>query len=209
MTTEKRKRLPKPTKTWQVQALIDLVPFLQADHRHLCWEAIEWVKKYPPSSGSRSFLTPGVLDINVNELAEIHRNLCEAMRFAYGLQNSDSKGTSKWMTEARRGVTEEIMLGSGTIMHSWIPAKPTDRDWHNRYFAGMAVMVLCEALGANLTPKIDPNTQPNLEAGKAYVGVCPNCRKIFQKPRLNAEYCGKTCADTASKRRQRKRTSVD
>lgn len=211
MTTGRRKRLPKPTKTWQVQALIDLVPFLNADPETLLPTAKAWLNKYAITPGRwEGKLWNTTDDLSLESLESIRENLKRFMKPAYGLPITITRTIEEWTTEASSGITEEFQLRSDAIFSTWIP-RNRGTGWQIRLFKGLATLAIKDSLGCNLAflhGDVEKQ-QANLCAGRAYVGICPRCGKVFVKPRMNAEFCGKTCADTTSKQRQRKRLSAD
>lgn len=43
---------------------------------------------------------------------------------------------------------------------------------------------------------------------KLFVGKCPKCGKVFDKPRTDQEYCGKGCRDADKQMEYRKRKNA-
>lgn len=203
MVAVTRKRIPKPTKTWQAQALIDLVPFLNAKPRALLAAAKAWTEKYATSPGRKlGGWYPEKLEGTGLEV--VQRNLREAMKSAYAFPGTDTEAISDWMTEAWKGITIEYLSRPGSHTLTYIPSDPGD-GWQMRLFKGLTTVVIGESMGANIAFLHGEDPDTNCASGKAYVGVCKRCETVFEKKTKRQEFCSTSCQEALKQARHRER----
>ncbi len=182
MTTEKKKRTPKPTPTSEIL-------FLQL-----------LLKTYNIRGFLQGHGYPDAISHGTREMLLItHRFIRE-----YELLRVEKSEEKKELLFAKFGETVHLLEKfASSIRFSFIAASrkvPEPILGYNVYCPDQKKEQ--DALVAYFLLKTFSGPNP---PGPHYIGACPRCGKIFEKKRGDQEYCGKACASTERTIRQRKK----
>ncbi|MBF0548185.1 MAG: hypothetical protein HQM08_27360 [Candidatus Riflebacteria bacterium] len=197
MTTEKKKRIPKPAISKEIDLLVKLLPLIEKD----------------PSNFSDTKI--------LNHAKKIKLEVCD---FYY--DDNCSLDRLKWVLHTIRTiikVVSGITCSKEELddVTSWLCEK--DKSTFPRiYDVSPSGIVEREMIDMDKILKLPLNTirrEDLVDAvykafavggiGELYIACCPECEKVFRKFRKDQGFCSKKCADNVSKKRQRKRMSDD
>lgn len=198
MNSEKKKRVPKPQITHSIQRVISVIPWL--NYKPKVWSEDEFLNLFkmhvipgffPMLNDKDSIESIAVSMKNVEAITILKNTLSLARAMIHDLANVAEK-EFEWTDEANRIVSEMktvFLLNPPRIEQEVNLDIPESRKlfYIPKKFSQMMVKAIIEAFGA---------------FGKAYIGSCPKCKKIFAKGQLNKVFCSNLCASADGKMRE-------
>jgi len=205
----KPKRVPKPARTPAVDVLLALIPFLNFEwnDRHrianeeelldLFRGAVRAVQPYFDDPAALKDATRWADQPAMLYVRETHRLITDMVR---DLIREESVVTQQWYLLARKTIEEGIWINllQNPLKMRIEPRVPkvTDNGERWRVIAEttrtLLVVAVVEGLGHD-------------GPGRAYVGECKRCEKIFEKKHSDANFCSPACAGAERIARWRKR----
>ena len=224
------RRAQKPGKSAAIQGIIGAVPFLNAvddpaELTHLAEKSIpselvpdSFVGVFPPNRPS--------LVRHLRHTRDLCRELLRVALWAEDYREMIGNLNvlpDREAEQAYRAGEEAKIKARNKEVAAVLNASRVEVYWRHRGYTTSQVFLIDRDTSKKTTPEEHAEILRarlvrwivetfDTEAGKpgaAWVGVCPRCHDVFEKKRGDQEYCGKPCADTVSKRRQRKRMSDD
>jgi hypothetical protein len=201
MTAEKKKRIPKPQSTPAIEKIIGVIPWLNYNPK--IWNNKEFLSLFRENVMKTFFSlndTKKAIE-QVTEYLKAQTSL-DALRnthflarlMIHDLANSVNDQQYEWQIEA-----SEIVQSMKIILMLNPPRIEVKENIDNGFsipkvFEQMMVKAIVDSFGAS---------------GKAYIGSCPKCKKIFAKEQQNKFFCCKLCADLFSQAKKRKEALDD
>jgi len=202
---EKKKRTPKPTMTPEISAVIASIPFLN----------FTWKDQHRIA--------------NEEALLDVFRPMVRELLFNHDTIDQ-VKDRTRWADdfEPMNHVRETQIISSAIIRDLSKEAGPksTPPQWlHEAETAldSLRVLVLLNPTKLVLEPRISKEDRHTWRviakaartllikniltsfhvggAGTDYIGCCPRCGKIFEKPRADSVFCSKYCASEGTRKK--------
>ncbi|MBP7632855.1 hypothetical protein KBA41_01700 [Candidatus Ozemobacteraceae bacterium] len=216
MTTEKKKRMPKPAMTTEVRTVIASIPFLN----------FTWKDQHRIA--------------NEEALLEVFRQVVQAVIPTLDTPES-IKDATRWADESEpmRHVRETQIISSSMVrdLVTGRASKMPPPEWLSDAqdsLDSLRVRILNSPIGLVIDPKIEEKDKHTWRliakrtrtllikdiltsfipggAGLEYIGACPRCGKIFEKKRGDKVFCSPACLSASMQKRydekqRRKKTS--
>lgn len=189
-STEKKKRTSKSPKFIDIIVVIEALSFL--NDRKYGIDADELFKSslpvyfqcFPNCKGANNNWLQYAKDKNLVKHLEETRAYCRDLVRAL-VANADID--SKWATKAMEPF-QTVIIGSN----------PPRKTLKMKGFADSGTV------GAIRAYLVNAIVDAFIHGGKAYIGACPRCKKIFEKRRKDQLSCSRTCRTSAGVEKIRK-----
>ena len=224
MTTEKKKRTPKPAMNRGVAVIVPLLT-LPADaplqDLLAAGEIALTLATGDLPEDLREWLVLGTKEWNSpdteTKLRKISRMGQAMVGFSYGtVKRFENRAVYHEIVDTIQQIRLNLLLGHGTmVLMPFFSGEPPKSGWLDESFEAGS---LAKAVGDRIirTPAQFVKTRlyqlerafpyylaKEWETLSFYVGACPRCGKVFEKKQANAEYCSKSCANMDSRDRKK------